>query len=490
MSKQNEVKYSDVKAPRKGTYLEGEVMKVEPKTLYIDVDGYPDVQMHLEYYGEPTWESFIGHVNKGDIVGGKFESGKTSSSLYLNRATSIKEVAFEDIEKLAETKEVIEAKVVKYEEKYLLLSYLDYNLVLPDYLLDHNLKDKKNTLKGKILKVVIDKAERLDNNRFDIRANQIPALMVEREKSKVEAREARDKAYLKEIEDISVGSVHNATVTKVEEHIAFVRIGGIFATLRIGEIDHKYIKDARNAVKEGDTFDVKVISRDGKKLSVSRKALIIPPFAKFMEAHHVGEEVECTLKQKLAIGMIFDIDNEVSGLLHQNEYSWNPNDNLHDFLKEGDKLNLRIVRIDPKLERVGLSRKQLLDNPWEGVDLKRGLTYSFKILEVTRDGIKVGYQKLEIEISNQELFTDKNSKADTYYTVGDNIEARVVDLDAENWVVKLSVRVVKQKEERENFEKYMKEEKTSTQTLGSFLDDTLFDIEEISIKNSKKNKNK
>ena len=52
----------------------------------------------------------------------------------------------------------------------------------------------------------------------------------------------------------------------------------------------------------------------------------------------------------------------------KNEFSWNPNDNFESYVKIGDEITLSIISMDPKKERIALSRKALEDNPWKKCD--------------------------------------------------------------------------------------------------------------------------
>jgi small subunit ribosomal protein S1 len=149
-----------------------------------------------------------------------------------------------------------------------------------------------------------------------------------------------------------------ATVSKVEDDCAFIKIGEIYCTLKAPEVDLGYIDDVRHYLNEGDIINVLVTSKDNNKLSVSRKALLKTPFELFTENYKVGQNVECTFKQKIDVGLIFDIDGNIRGLLNKREYDSDTEDNLEESLIEGDKLGLVIVQISSKRKRVSLSRKQ------------------------------------------------------------------------------------------------------------------------------------
>ena len=63
--------------------------------------------------------------------------------------------------------------------------------------------------------------------------------------------------------------------------------------------------------------------------------------------------------KKLPFGLIIELAKDVRGLLHRNEYSWNPNDNFQDFVKIGETVEVQIVGFDKAKERIALSRKSI-----------------------------------------------------------------------------------------------------------------------------------
>lgn len=79
----------------------------------------------------------------------------------------------------------------------------------------------------------------------------------------------------------------------------------------------------------------------------------------------------------------------MTGLLHKSEFSWNPNDNLMASLLIGDEIEVSIIRFDDANEKIGLSRKPLIDNPWNRVETSVGSKVTGKITEAKENGFVV-----------------------------------------------------------------------------------------------------
>ena len=85
--------------------------------------------------------------------------------------------------------------------------------------------------------------------------------------------------------DIMPGEIYHGKVVKVVDFGAFVEIlPGKEGLLHVSEIGHEFIKDVKSAIKEGEEFEVKVLSTEHGKISLSRKALLPKPETKKDEA--------------------------------------------------------------------------------------------------------------------------------------------------------------------------------------------------------------
>ena len=85
--------------------------------------------------------------------------------------------------------------------------------------------------------------------------------------------------------DIMPGEIYHGKVVKVVDFGAFVEIlPGKEGLLHVSEIGHEFIKDVKSAIKEGEEFEVKVLSTEHGKISLSRKALLPKPEIKKEES--------------------------------------------------------------------------------------------------------------------------------------------------------------------------------------------------------------
>ena len=81
----------------------------------------------------------------------------------------------------------------------------------------------------------------------------------------------------------------------------------------------------------------------------------------------VGDVLEGEVRSIRPFGAFVDIGG-ADGLLHVSEIDWMPLNHPRDAVQVGDKVTVQVIRLDPENHRIGLSRKRVLPNPWEGIE--------------------------------------------------------------------------------------------------------------------------
>lgn len=461
----------DIRVLKVGDIIEGKVITVSDNTIFLDVQYFTEARMHIDNY-DPSLTSFEGVVKVGDVVRGRIQKVQTDEPvlILMSRLPLIKIENFEKIEKAVESNEIVKAKVKKVLDKGILADYLGYEVFVPFTLLDFELINKKESLKGMTLELNIIEATR--RGRFTRIVGSRKEIF---EANRIKAHEEKLKERALELDGINTGDVLKGTIIRVEKHAANVKFDNVVGMLRISQVSHHRIEKLEDAVKVGEEVEVKVIKKEGNRLDLSMKALIPTPFEEFAKNHSVGDEVTGTIFQKLPFGLLVEVANDVRGLLHKNEYSWNPADNLDSVVNIGDEITLKILRIEKKGEKISLSKKAIDDNPWKNVSLKRGDITSAKVTAVEKNHLEVEVQGVTGFISHKDALQENAGQLDAFFSVGDTIdEAVVIDANAKTWSLKLSITEVQRRKDRESFEKYLEDDSSEQgQTIGDLFGDDL-----------------
>ena len=458
----------NIKTLKVGQVVKGKVFKVQPTTIYLDLQAFTEGRIHLNAYtNDKNVTTYVGLIKEGDYVEARIQKiSEEPSLILLSRLPLLKEQVFDEVIKAKDDGVIVEVKVRSFVEKGLLADYLGYEVFIPFGQIEHEYKDDPKPLLGKSLTVILIDAERR-GSRTNVVATRKPIFQKERQ----EATELRNKLRNEELDTIKVGDVIEGTVERVEKNSAVVRFNQVIGLLRISQISHHRIEDVNEALKTGDKVTVKVVQKEGNRLDLSLKALQKTPYEIYQDENKIGDKVSGKIIQKLPFGIVLQLALGVRGLLHKSEFSWNPADNLDSHVKIGDELELSLVSIDPKKEKVSLSRKALEDNPWRNVNLKRGELVKGIIQAIEKTQVVIEVQGVPGLIPLSELSNEKIGKIEDYFAVGDEVQAEVIEFSKNEWVLKLSIKRLQNKAERADFEKYLEEENDDKAvTIGDIID--------------------
>ena len=121
-----------------------------------------------------------------------------------------------------------------------------------------------------------------------------------------------------------------------------------------------------------DTFSVKVLEKDRRKrrIVLSRRALLEEELQvdkqDFFEKTEIGQTMEGVVTSVTSFGAFVNL-GPVEGLVHNTELAWGRNVKPKEIVNKGDRVNVRIIGIDPESSRVSLSIKQTQPDPWDDV---------------------------------------------------------------------------------------------------------------------------
>ena len=437
-----------------GDVVKGIVVQVEANTIYLDVQSFTEGVMHLDHYTkDKSVTSFKGLVKIGDEI--ECEVAKTSeTAIYLSRHNQLAQIAFKTVVDAKESNSDVTVKVTKLVPKK------GYNVLLCGATLFMPLSQAPEEVKiGQELVVRV----------LEVNEERMTGVVSRR----VIDKEIYTNAKQAEMDSFNVGDVVTGTVEKIEKFGVFVKFNYNQGLVRINQLAHTYTSDINSVVKVGEPIEVKVISKEDGKLLLSKKALLDTPFEAYVKENKVGQTVKGKVTNKLPFGLLLELADNVKGLLHQSEYSHNPNDNFNDYVVIGDEVECAILSIDEKKEKVSLSRKALIDNPWTRVTAQQGDVVEVTVKELTDNGMLVETLGVDGFIPQNEILTpNQNGHFKDYYSVGDKANAEIIDIRVQEWRLRLSIKKPLIREERKSFEKYLDEEEV-TFNLGDAFKDIL-----------------
>lgn len=276
-----------------------------------------------------------------------------------------------------------------------------------------------------------------------------------------------------EIKDgLEVGDTIKVIVRNIEPYGAFVDLGNdIEGFLHISEISwDKNIKNPKDFIKENEELDVEVIEIDvnERRLRVSLKNLLPKPFDEFSSKFKEGDIVKGVVTTLTNFGAFVRV-GALEGLLHNEDSSWDRNDKCKDILKTGDEIDVKIIKIDDKNQKISLSQKDLKDSP---------VTQYAKVHSVgdivtgtVRDIKDFGiFVSLEGNVDALIRKEDIGSLDPLTLKAGDKIEAAIAFIDEKKNRIRLSVKRLARQKEREVLNEINDDDKM---TLGDIIKEQL-----------------
>lgn len=222
---------------------------------------------------------------------------------------------------------------------------------------------------------------------------------------------------------------------------------GIPAFLPGSQVDVQRVSDFDAFIgKEVECKILKVNKKRGNVIISRRKHLEVARQAvksQVLETISEDQVLEGIAKNITNYGVFVDVGG-VDGLLHITDMSWGRVNHPSELVKIGDTITVKVIGLDKENEKISLGMKQLIDNPWDGVEdqYPLGKKIKGKVSSITDYGLFVEVARgIEGLVHISEIsWTERITNLNKYYTVGQEIDVVVVALDKENRRMSLSIK--------------------------------------------------
>jgi small subunit ribosomal protein S1 len=205
----------------------------------------------------------------------------------------------------------------------------------------------------------------------------------------------------------------------------------------------------------GQRLECKVIelNRSRNNVVLSRRAVLEEERKE--ERHRIlttlqeGDIVTGTISNLVDFGAFVDLEG-IDGLIHISELSWNHVDHPSEVVEVGEEVQVKVLEVDRDRERISLGLKQTRKDPWQEIveRVNIGETIKGRVTKLVSFGAFVEVAEgVEGLIHISELAEHHVETPDEIVRSGDEVEARIIDVDAKRRRLSLSLRP--KKEERE-----------------------------------------
>ena len=425
--------------PNQEKRVEGVIESMDQNFSYLDV---PGERTAVRVRTDELKEYKVGDTVEV-LITGLSEEDDDQEYITASRRKIEVEKNWEKIEDSFKNKTILDAKVTKkIKGGYLVEAFL-YPGFLPNSLSE--ISDSEEKVNGKKIQVIVKdvKVDPKDKKNRKITYSVKDIRLAEQEK---------------EFAGLAVGQIVDCVVTEVLDFGLAVDINTLKGFIHISEVSWKRLDKLSDVYKVGDHIKAVVVSLDEAKRNVklSIKKLEEDPWATVANDFKVDDEVEGTVTKVLPYGAFVEIKLGVEGLVHISDFSWTKKKvNVAEYVKEGEKVKVRITDLHPEDRKLKLGIKQLVANPWETAekDFAVDTVIKGKVVEVKPFGIFVeiadGIDAF-IHSSDYSWVGEETPK----FEIGNEVELKITELDLNDKKIKGSLKALRKSPWEHAMEEY------------------------------------
>ncbi len=215
-----------------------------------------------------------------------------------------------------------------------------------------------------------------------------------------------------------------------------VDLDGAVAFLPGSQVDIRPVRDISPLMGTPQPFQILKMDRNRGNIVVSRRAVLEETRAEarneLVANLKEGQVLNGVVKNITDYGAFIDLGG-VDGLLHVTDIAWRRINHPSEALSIGQAVEVQVIRFNPETQRISLGMKQLMADPWEGVEAKYPVQSQFmgRVTNITDYGafveLEPGVEGL-VHVSEMS-WTKKNIHPGKIVATSQEVEVRILDVD-------------------------------------------------------------
>ena len=433
---------------------------------------------------------YFNSINVGDILDGKvkevlvfgliLELGPTTGFIHIS------EVSWDQVSDLIEKfgiNDIVKAKIIEKDDEKRKIKLSLKQLEVDPWIEFKNTHTVGDIVKGTVKEVLdfglvveisrnkgfVHISELAWNNAAkvlkeykegDVIEAKIISIDDEKKNIKLSVKQLFENPWDSAKEKYSIGDVLERPIAEVFEFGLLVELEkGIEGLLHVSDLAYRRVSNLPSKYNVGENIKFKIINFNNEKnrLSLSAKALLDDVWEKIEEKYNVGDIVKGKVINVQDYGIFIEIQEGIEVFIHKNEFSWDKNENSE--YRTGDEVEFKIINIDKSEKKIGGSIKQLTVSPWKEAaeQYKKGNKVTVPITSIQENFVLVKLtDRFDGMIPKKELTEEFLKEISEKFSVGDEVEAIVTELNEKKKSILLSVKRIKEIEESKEMEELMK----------------------------------
>lgn len=276
-------------------------------------------------------------------------------------------------------------------------------------------------------------------------------------------RAVTDEALNKLEQSKDKGEVIKAPVIEVVKGGLLVDVG-IRGFVPASQVERGFVEDLSQYLHQELKLVVLELDRNSKKAVLSQKKVLEKEYNKQREALwenlEEGQTKKGVVKRLTNFGAFVDIGG-ADGLLHVSEMGWGRINHPSEVVKEGDEIEVFVLKADKQAGKISLSLKQLLKSPWELAQEKfqAGMVVPGKVMRLAPFG---AFIELEPGIEGlahiSQLSPKRVNRVEDVLSVGQQVDVKILEIDSEKKRISLSLKEVVTDAEKSEIDQYLEQQ--------------------------------
>jgi len=263
--------------------------------------------------------------------------------------------------------------------------------------------------------------------------------------------------------DINEGSIVEAKITGSNTGGLECMVNNIRGFIPASQISRFRVENLGDYVNQKLTCVVTEANPKRRNLVLSHRAIMEreneEKRQELMKSLEVGNVYDGTVTKLMDFGVFVDIGG-VEGLVHISKLAWDRVQHPRDMLEEGQKIKVKIDKVNPETGKISLSHRDTLEHPWDNIDTKYpvGATVKGTVSRLANFGAFVKLESgIEGLIHISELAHSRVQTVKSVLNEGDEVEVKVLGVDREAQKIGLSLKELQPKPEPQEEKKAAEE---------------------------------
>lgn len=346
MGMEESMAYAPLEDVHPGEIVEGKVVHISNDGVLVDVGAKSEGIIQLRDLSHRRVDRPEDIVKLGDtirvyVLGYEGEEG----ALRLSKRRADEQEAWERLEHLLESGEVIEAPVTEVVKGGLVVD-VGLRGFVPASHVARGFVNELEPFLGQAIRVRV----------IEIDRGKRRAILSRKVVLQEEQKHLHDALW----STIEEGQVREGTVKSLTDFGAFIDLGGVDGLLHISEMSWGRVKHPSEVLTVGDTVKVKVLrlDRDREKISLGLRQVLPNPWDEVQDRYEEGQIYRGRVVRLATFGAFVELEPGVDGLVHISQLAEHRVQVPSEVVRVGDEVYVKVLHVDPEQKRISLSKRE------------------------------------------------------------------------------------------------------------------------------------